>query len=646
MGTVWARTITPDRALVEYLDDHGLGRISEQLARAGLLEILATSTPGIKDLLVLGKIKQLEREHPASLIVVDAPAAGHAMSFLRAPLILSETARVGRIHRQAVECLQMLRDPARCQVLLVTLAEETPVNELVETAAVLADEIGVRLGPAVINGLWPLEPSPRPREHDVDPLVSAAAERAAAFRRRHVTAQTAQVERLTSLVAQPQVALPAYLGSDLGPDEIDDLAVTLHEGLDRAIASPRSKRRRRATTSSPGEPEWYSSPSPTNPRPGPGPLARLLAEHEVVVCAGTGGVGKTSTAAALGIAAAHRGRRVAVVTIDPARRLADTLGLAALDDEPTEVAGEWPGSMHAVMLDAKRTFDGLIAKHSTTADQAERILSNRFYQNFSTGLSGSHELMAMEKLFDLYDSGRFDLLIIDTPPTRNALAFLHAPTALGRLMDSRLFRAITAPGRGVMRVMNLATQTLLRQIGRIVGREVVEDVIAFFQAFDGIQDGFYERTKAVVALLGSDASTFVVVASPRHDAVQEAQYFVDQLSSADLGVGGLVVNRMTPDLAAGISDRRLRVARAAAPEDTDLIGLEQLVRARSREACHTATLVSALPSGVAVAQVPQLDTDVHDLASLTELAAWLVGPVPVDPGVAAVNRRRRRAPTP
>ncbi len=642
-GTVWARTITPDRALVEYLDDHGLGRISEQLARAGLLEILATSTPGIKDLLVLGKIKQLERDHPASLIVVDAPAAGHAMSFLRAPLILAETARVGRINRQAVECLEMLRDPKRCQVLLVTLAEETPINELAETAEVLSGEIGVRLGPAVVNGLWPTEPA-HPRS-PVDAIVGAAAERAVAFRRRHAAAQTAQVERLASLTALPHVLLPAHLTSDLGPAEIDHLADLLHDGLDRAVVAPAPRRRKRSPRRSRGDPgPPVPQPALTAPA-GPGPLARLVADHEVVVCAGTGGVGKTSTAAAIAVAAAQRGRRVAVVTIDPARRLADALGIAELGNEPTEVAGPWPGSLHAVMLDAKRTFDGLIAQHATTEDQAERILSNRFYQNFSTGLSGSHELMAMEKLFGLYDSGRFDLLIVDTPPTRNALAFLHAPTALGRLMESRLFRAITAPGRGVMRVMNMATQTLLRQVGRIVGREVVDDVIAFFQAFEGIQDGFYERTKAVVALLESDASTFVVVASPRHDAVREAEYFVGELQSAGLSVGGLVVNRMTPDLAAGVSTRRLRAACAAGPGDPALTALDNVVKARAREAHHVATLISALPPGVAVARVPQLADDVHDLTSLTDLAGWLVGPMLDGSGAKlAVSRRRRNAP--
>ena len=250
------------------------------------------------------------------------------------------------------------------------------------------------------------------------------------------------------------------------------------------------------------------------------PLGRLLDAHTVVICTGSGGVGKTTTAAVLAMEAAHRGRRACVVTIDPARRLADAMGLAGLTDDPARVEGPWPGELWAMMLDTKSTFDTLVQQNASGPEQAAAILENRFYRNISGSLSGTQEYMAMEKLYELHGEERFDLVVVDTPPTRNALDFLDAPRRLTRFLDHRLYRVLVAPTRGLVRAVNVAAQTFVRTISRVVGAEVVQDAIGFFAAFDGMEDGFRARAAAVTELLASEETAFVLVTAPRRDVVR------------------------------------------------------------------------------------------------------------------------------
>ncbi len=606
-GQVSARTITPERALADYLDEHGFGRIADQLSRAGLIDLLATSTPGIKDLLVLGKIKHLAHSSPANLILIDAPASGHAVTFLRSAATLANIARSGRIHRQAVESLEMLQDHARCQVLLVTLPEETPINETVETAAILRDDVGVRLGPVVVNAQW--KSAVRSPTARTTPAARASSAWAAArFERAIADRHDDQRHRLAAALALPIVDLPAVRDSEIDRPAIDGLARLLGSQLDALPEPVRPRRSRRRPAPDTAEIAVGAD----------GPLRRLVLDHSIIVCAGPGGVGKTTAAAALAISAARLGRRAVVVTIDPARRLADALGIDALTNEPAQVAGDWSGTLHAAMLDAKRTFDDLIVRASRDEDQAVRVLSNRFYQNLSTGLSGSQELMAMERLHQLHTSGDYDLIVVDTPPTRNALAFLDAPGALTRLLDSRLFRALTAPGRGVFRMMSRATQTFVRQIGRIIGAEVVDDAVAFLQAVDGIIEGFQLRTEVVVEQLASHDTAFVLVASARRDTVAEATWFLDRLVESGLAVRALVVNRLTPDPGPDVVPAPARVPRAWAEAAVTLR------HSRALEDVAIAALIADV-GPIPVARLPMLVDDVHDLATLGVLADLLVG---------------------
>jgi len=288
------------------------------------------------------------------------------------------------------------------------------------------------------------------------------------------------------------------------------------------------------------------------------PIGELVRTKQIIVCAGSGGVGKTTASAAIALRAAVDGRKTAVLTIDPAKRLASSLGLKELTNEPTKVnarkftsAGLEPaGELHAMMLDTKSTFDKVVTQYATTPQQAERIISNRFYRSISGTLSGTQEYMAMEKLYELYADGGYDLIVIDTPPTRNALDFLDAPKRMTDFFDSRVLRWFLLPymkaGGGIFKVANVAANTFLKLVKRIVGPDVLQDTAEFFGNLEGMYDGFKQRAQEVAALLQADTTSFIVVTSPAQESVSEATFFATRLNESRLPFGALVVNRVHP----------------------------------------------------------------------------------------------------
>jgi anion-transporting ArsA/GET3 family ATPase len=350
-------------------------------------------------------------------------------------------------------------------------------------------------------------------------------------------------------------------------------------------------------------------------------VIELVEQRAVVVCCGSGGVGKTTTAAALAVEAARQGRRACVVTIDPAKRLADALGLEQLTNEPGRIEGDWPGELWALMLDTKSTFDSLVTRHAATPEQAEAILRNRLYRNIAGALSGTQEYMAMEKLHELHDEGRFDLIVVDTPPTRNALDFLDAPRRLTRFLDNRVFRLLMVPTRAYMRAVSGVTQAFLRTVSKVVGGEVVADAVAFFQAFEGMEEGFRTRAERVLDLLSDDRTAFVLVASPRHDAVEEALFFAGKLGESGIGVDALVVNRLHPRFGAGSAEEA--GARAdASPAGVFYANLAEFRQVAEREESHFAELADKV-APAPVARVPFLAADVHDLDGLRRVGEHL-----------------------
>jgi anion-transporting ArsA/GET3 family ATPase len=306
------------------------------------------------------------------------------------------------------------------------------------------------------------------------------------------------------------------------------------------------------------------------------------------------------------------------VTIDPAKRLADALGLESLTNHPGRIDGDWPGQLWALMLDTKSTFDDLVARYASGPQQADAILRNPLYRNISGALSGTQEYMAMEKLYELHDAGDYDLIVIDTPPSRHALDFLDAPRRLTRFLDNRIFRLLVMPTRAYLRAVSVATQAFVRTVSRVVGAQVVRDAVAFFAAFEGMEEGFRNRAQRVHELLSDSQTAFVLVAAPRRDAVSEALYLAGRLGESHIGIQALIVNRMHPRFGP------VPGAPRRGPIEPFLANLEELERVADREEHHLAQLAAKV-APAPVVRVPFLPGDVHDIAGLVEVGDYLFG---------------------
>jgi anion-transporting ArsA/GET3 family ATPase len=378
----------------------------------------------------------------------------------------------------------------------------------------------------------------------------------------------------------------------------------------------------------------------------------------IIVCCGAGGVGKTTLAAAIGLRAAERGRHVVVLTVDPARRLAQSMGLTSLDNTPRLVPGVQPaaqagngaesaGSLHAMMLDMKRTFDEIVEAHADP-DRAAQILANPFYQSLSSSFAGTQEYMAMEKLGQLRRADEWDLIVVDTPPSRSALDFLDAPQRLSRFLDGRLLRLLTAPakvgGRAYLRVLNAGFGVVTGMLTKILGTAVLKDVQTFVSALDTMFGGFRERADYTYQLLRAPGTSFLVVAAPEDDALREASYFVERLDQERMPLAGLVVNRVQLLPAAHLSAARSLAAaetlQAAGPShrvggegSADGEQPEEAARLLTIAALHlhadrmeqaaaqrrTAEQFTGAHPLVPVTEIPALAEDVHDLDGLRRI---------------------------
>jgi anion-transporting ArsA/GET3 family ATPase len=362
----------------------------------------------------------------------------------------------------------------------------------------------------------------------------------------------------------------------------------------------------------------------------------------IIVCCGSGGVGKTTTAAAIGLRAAERGRQVCVLTVDPARRLAQSMGLSSLDNTPRLVDGiddEAGGSLHAMMLDMKRTFDEIVEAHADPA-RAAQILANPFYQSLSSSFSGTQEYMAMEKLGQLRRSDEWDLIVVDTPPSRSALDFLDAPERLGRFLDGRLIKLLIAPvkaGRPFGRVLNAGFSVMTGAMTKLLGAQVLRDAQTFITAFDTMFGGFRERADATYKLLQAPGTSFLVIATPEPDALREASYFVERLAEERMPLAGLILNRVHSVSSGRAGVSQLSAARSlAAAENLETISAAHYSVAAAalrlhaermnlgeRERRVAGSFMSTHPA-IPVREVPALPEDVHDLAGLRRVGGFYV----------------------
>jgi anion-transporting ArsA/GET3 family ATPase len=353
-----------------------------------------------------------------------------------------------------------------------------------------------------------------------------------------------------------------------------------------------------------------------------------LDSARILVCCGSGGVGKTTTAASLALRAAERGRRTVVLTIDPARRLAQSMGLSELDNTPRPVKAvdtSKGGSLDAMMLDMKRTFDDIVLTHAEPA-KAEAILANPFYQALSSSFAGTQEYMAMEKLGQLQGTGDYDLVVVDTPPTRSALDFLDAPQRLTTFLDGRMVRILLAPakagGKVYLKAFSAGVGVFTGVLTRIIGASVLQDVSQFVAALETMFGGFRERAQATYDLLKAPGTSFVVVASPERDALREASYFVERLATEQMPLAGLVVNRVHRSAASELDGQRALAAAEALEKKGEhplAAGVLRLhadrVELSTRERRLQERFTAAHP-GVPVVEVAALAGDVHDLDGL------------------------------
>lgn len=624
-GRVSALSVDPRHALTDYLESNfRLGLAGRILERSGFVDFATDLAPGLRDVLLVGKVYQAARRRAKGsdaamdAVVLDAPPTGRLETFLTAGDALADLVKVGPIRGQADSIMALLRAPTT-QVHLVTTPSEMATTETIQAIDAI-ERHRLRVGRVIVTMVHPLVPQFRGAAGLSERAATHLTERLAADRRL-VDAQRIWIDavtaRLESSGLPPPVMLP-LLPTEVRPHMLAHLADLLAAQAGPAgripdpdlIAPPPASGSR--TISEPAN-------EPGSLRAGAA-LGRVLDDRRtrVVVCCGTGGVGKTSVSAALALGAAERGRKVVLLTVDPAKRLATALGLDSLGAVPEPVAGtRGTGTLDALMLDMTHTFDEAVRGHSAPG-KADEVLRNPFYKALSTSFSGTQDYMATEQLGQLDDeasrTGRWDLIVVDTPPSRSALDFLDAPARLDRLAEGPLMQVL-AP-RGPLKLLSVGVAQATKVVSLIIGGQALADLQVFATAFESVMAGFRRRADGVRRLLLSDAAAFVVVASPRRTALREATFLMERLFGEARPVRAVVVNRMTVPLRLDAGDQQ-------ALRESDPPVLAWWQRAVRTSAAERDEVAHELPTGTAPVLVPLLEAEVSDLAAVRTLAKHL-----------------------
>jgi len=644
-----ALSVTPREAALEYLHlFFGMDRATRPLLRTGALDQIIEGAPGFRDLLSCGKLYELarlrrtdarDRGRPQyDLIVVDAPPTGQIAPFLHSAHTFADLARVGRIKRQATAIDGLLRRNAG--VLLVAVPEEMAVAETFEAIPAIR-RLGVPVTAVAANRCLPnifprgtRRAAARLRLQDVVGLTesaglsmtveeSAALIDGAATRDRRHRLQQPFLKELAE--GGPLLQLPDVPGLP-SPETVRALAAVMR-GTDADLAPP-------PTADMTNDAPVQVAQIGTSPPPGHGTrgLEGRLADKRIVIVCGSGGVGKTTVSAAVAVHLAERRIKAALLTVDPARRLATSLRLPTVAGERTSVRLGRAGTMEAVQLDTQRTFDDLIHRYAGSAERRDRIMSNRFYQRISSSLAGTHEYMAMEKLYELAVEEDHDAIVVDTPPTRSALSFLDAPNRLNDFLGGRMIRWMLWPsaraGRLTVGIARFGAQAFARTAGRLVGAEVLADTADFLAAFEGMYGGFQKRASRVLELLRSPDCAFLVVTAPTSVSLEEAGFFVERLREGGMHAEAVVANRWHPERE-GLPTRAAEVAELLAlgdaPERATAALLVDRVRREPQRASEAKAIRSFanLHGGIPILPIPELSDDVHDVPGLRRVGAHL-----------------------
>ncbi len=621
----------------------------------------AAAAPGFEELMCLGKLYHLATESAFRRVVFDAPATGHLRSLLGVPGTVQRAVRVGPLNHNARRIEDLLLDPDRTRVLIATLAEEMPVSEAAETLALTRDQMRMGAGTVLVNqrvwrrfaesecrGLEELRAdgtlSPAVEAAvtaALDEVASAQSQQAALVPLRRAHATLVQIPRIVqrhhdaSRLLQPAAAFVA-----------EALGAPAPEGADDPAPIPKHARG--------GEPCGAGPVRRTPPAGSTLDLGALVRTQRVIVCCGSGGVGKTTTAAALGLLAARAGLRAQVMTIDPARRLAQAMGLDALGHEPRRVAVDAPGELSAMMLDTKRAFDRLIERHAPDDRVREAIFANQYYQQLSASLGGSRELVAMERVLEAAAAGDHDLLIVDTPPSQHALDFLDAPQRMINLLDGSMTQWLVRPygvaARAQFEWFRQSSAMGLKFMERFTGVQMLADLSDFLLAFSGMFDGFRERSHRVQALMRDPGTAFLLVCSPEPSSLAQVDQFAARLERDAMPVAGVLANRVAPPPGGAPDpdegDRPLlipnadlvRLAGAGDPAFSDTPLPDRLTRAwRDAVDLYLAdreALATLQNDRLPLHTVPRVHRDVQSMADLERFADLLVKTQPADSGTA------------
>jgi anion-transporting ArsA/GET3 family ATPase len=641
-----ALSITPREAALEYLHlFFGMDRATRPLLRSGALDQFIGGAPGFRDLLSCGKLYELahfrrvdsrDRGRPRyDLIVVDGPPTGQIVPFLLSPSAFADLARVGRIKRQASAIEALLRRKAG--VLLVAVPEEMAVAETLEAIptirragvpvmAVAANRCLLDIFPRGTRGaggrLSPEDVTRLLGEAGLSITVEEAAlliAGAVARDRRHALQQ-----RFVKELARPGPLLRL-------PDLPGRSPRGTVQGLARVMRGETAEQHEEAPLTA-VKMGWRRPSSLTSRTPFEVHLGERLNRRRIVVVCGSGGVGKTTVSAAVAVHLAERRSKTALLTVDPARRLATSLRLPTMAGERTSIGLGRGRRMEAVQLDTQRTFDELIHRHAGSAERRDRILSNRFYRRISSTLAGTHEYMAMEKLYELALEEDHDAIVVDTPPTRSALSFLDAPNRLNDFLGGRMIRWMLWPseraGRLTVGIARFGAQAFARTAGRLVGTEVLADTADFLAAFEGMYGGFQKRASRVLDLLRSPTCAFLVVTAPTKVSLEEAGFFVERLTEAGMHAEVVVANRWHPD-SRGVPPGAAEAADLLATGDAAARATAAVLVDRIRREPQRRSEEEAMRSfaerhgGVPILPMPELADDVYDVPGLRRVGAHL-----------------------
>ena len=635
---LFAMSMDTEAALREYLQINVhlpvFGRLT---AIAQAFDFVASAAPGVREILTVGKLCYEVRERHYDLVIADATASGTIVGQLSAPLGINELVRRGAIDEQTRWMLDILEDPERTGVVVVATPEEMPVTEGLELIGRLSSETSVQLATVVANRVLP-ELFGRGEETTFAALDAAHSSLANALGESEpVVADLLDAARLAVRLRR------------VGAEHLDRLRQGLPHGIPLLLV-PFLFGRARSSRHSPGRRGTCRRARAVTRPESSGSLERLLATKEIVVACGPGGVGKTTTAAGLAAAAAvSGGGRVLVLTVDPARRLAEALALSTIGNEATRIPNEAftalgiqpRGELWAAMLDTKESWDGLVRRHASDQRSARAILSNPLYRTITGRFAASNEYIAMERLYELHAEGRYDLLVVDTPPSLGALDFVDAPEKMAEFFSSRLLRWLTVPLRS--RVLGLAARPFTEVGDRVLGTQFLADIGAFFLLLEDMHEGFADRARQVRALLRAEQTTFMVVTTAETVPVREAERFAAALERRSLHLGLLVANRVLPQVflepaAVRAAEAMTRRAEQLAGELSEAVGgaggvdqlrlvLGEVGRSFSNfhlVATRQAELLDQLLASHAdTVTVPQLTSDVVDLGGLVEIGTRL-----------------------